>query len=82
MPLRAKETFFVGNTKVTKGQLVNDKDPLAKGRAALFEDTATVNVPVIEQATRAPGERRRISLPQRESKPAGGMTTKDLPKKD
>lgn len=81
MPLRAKETFFVGNTKVTRGQLVNDRDPIAKGRGALFEDPSTVEVPVIEQATRAPGERRRISLPRRESKPAGGLTTKDLPKK-
>lgn len=65
MPLRAKETFFVGNRKVAKGQLVNPKDPVAKGRAVLFEDTEKVEVPV-EQATRNPGQKRAVSMPQAE----------------
>lgn len=77
MALRATQTFFVGNRKVSKGQLVNPKDPVAVGRGHLFEDTETVSVPVVEQASRAPGERRRITMPK--SKPAGGMTTRNLP---
>ena len=65
MALRAKETFFVGNRKVTRGQLVNPKDDVVKGRQSLFEDPGEVEVPVVEQATRNPGERRRISMPVR-----------------
>lgn len=69
MVLHAKETFFVGNRKVTKGQLVNPKDPIVKGREALFEDTEKVAVPAIpEQASRNPGQRRAVAMPKAEPK--------------
>ena len=63
--LRARETFFVGNAKVTKGQLVNDNDPILKGKAHLFEPIdGDIAVPMVEQATAAPGERRRVRVPR------------------
>lgn len=55
--LRARETFFAGDTKVSHGQLVASTDPIARGRAHLF-DVVPSEAPVVEQATAAPGERR------------------------
>lgn len=70
MLLRARESFHAGRRFVPKGQLIDSSDPVVTtGRAALFE---TVDLPAVEQATRAPGEVRRISLPRK--------GTKDLPR--
>lgn len=60
MSLRARQTFFIGRRKVERGQLVNDADPIVKGREHLFEST---EVPLVEQATAAPGERRAVRIP-------------------
>ena len=64
MVLRAKETFFVGNAKLTKGQLVNDDDPIVKGKEHLFESTEEVAIPMVEQATANPGQRRAVRRPR------------------
>ena len=58
--LRAKETFFTtSNLVVVAGDLVDDNDPIVKGREALFEPAeAAVKPSSVEQATAAPGERR------------------------
>lgn len=79
---RAKETFFIGRTTVSRGQLVRDEDPVLAGRGHLFE-AVDDNLPIVEQATAAPGEKRRIAIPTT-AKPAtksGGLKTSDLPKK-
>lgn len=61
MNLRARETFFYGNRMIARGQLVNAADPIVKGREHLFEPT-DADVPIIEQATAAPGERRNVRV--------------------
>lgn len=77
MLLRARESFHAGRRFVPKGQIVEASDPVVTAaRAGLFEP---VVAEVIEQATRAPGEVRRIAIPT--TKPSGGMTTKSLAKK-
>lgn len=63
MTLRAKETFFVGDRKVSRGQLVNEKDPLIRPGLMGFFEIVAESVPFlepIEQATAAPGERRNV----------------------
>lgn len=71
---RCKTSFAVTlggrPTVVQTGQLVDDSDPLYKGREELFEDvTATVSSEPkrveskVEQATAAPGEKRRVGRP-------------------
>lgn len=79
MLLRARESFHAGRRFVPKGQIVEASDPVVTAaRADLFEP---VTAEVIEQATRAPGEVRRVSIPKPEAKPSGGMTTKNRPDK-
>ena len=59
--LRARETFFTGDhRKVTKGDIVDAKDPIVKGKERLFESLG------VEQATAAPGELR--TLPKKPKK--------------
>lgn len=59
---RSFSTFLDGQTVVVKqGQLVDDGDPILKGRADLFEPfvPSIRNYPGrVEQATAAPGEKR------------------------
>ena len=62
MTLRARETFFVGNTKITIGQLLSESDPIVKGKAHLFV-TVPDDMPHVEQATAAPGQKRSVSVP-------------------
>lgn len=57
MLLRATTSFFVGNRLVNKGDLVDSSDPVCAGREAILEPL-TATVPVVEQATAAPGEKR------------------------
>lgn len=54
--LRAKEGFYVASLGITVkgGQIVAADDRVVKGRENLFEPAETG----VEQATRAPGERR------------------------
>lgn len=59
MTLRARETFFVGNAKVSRGQLINENDPIARKAPHLLEPVRD-DVPLIEQATAAPGEKRSV----------------------
>lgn len=55
--LRALTTFHACGRLITIGELVEASDPIVKGREALFaQDDST---PVVEQATAAPGEKRR-----------------------
>lgn len=51
---------------VTAGQLVDDSDPVVKGREASFEDVETYvseRKARVEQATADPGERRSVGRP-------------------
>jgi hypothetical protein len=59
MVLRVRETFFYGNQKLSRGQLVRDDDPIARGKMHLFEPVPD-DLPVVEQATAAPGEIRTV----------------------
>lgn len=63
--LRARETFHVGNATIKRGQLVNANDPIVKGREQFFEDPASIDVPPVERATAAPGERRTVRKPRK-----------------
>ncbi len=61
--LRAKETFFTtSNLVVVRGDLVDDNDPIVKGREHLFESIESAVKPSsVEQATAAPGKRRSVT---------------------
>ena len=53
--VRARQTVWVSSQRIIhEGYLFDSKDPVVKGREALFEDA----VQVVEQATAAPGEKR------------------------
>lgn len=55
--VRATTSFAAGRVHVREGVVLPDDDPVVAGREHLFE-------PVVETATAAPGEKRR--LPQHE----------------
>lgn len=57
--LRALVTFHADGTTVYDGSLVDEKDPIVKGRESLFV-RADDDV-VVEEATAVPGQRRRTS---------------------
>lgn len=51
---------------VTAGQLIDDSDPVVKGREASFEDVETYvseRKSRVEQATADPGEKRSVGRP-------------------
>ena len=52
------------------GQLIDDTDPVFKGRERLFEDVEA-GVRRVEQATAAPGEKRSVRRPARQGKSKG-----------
>jgi hypothetical protein len=76
---------------VQKGELVRDGHPLLKGREQLFDPADRLSRfddrPDVEQATKAPGEKRGkprgrprkkvADVPAAEPKPSG-LTTKDI----
>lgn len=69
---RVKEPFAarVGGVprNYTTGQLLDEADPVVKGREHLFEDVETHvegRREPVEQATAAPGEKRAVGRPQR-----------------
>lgn len=71
---RCKASFAVienGAPRViTAGQLVDDKDPVVKGREANFEDVETYvsdHKPRVEQATADPGEKRSVGQPAKKA---------------
>lgn len=65
--MRVREPFVavVGGVPraYTAGQLIEDTDPVFKGRERLFEDVAS-GVRGVEQATAAPGEKRNVRRPR------------------
>ncbi len=61
--LRASVAFFAGSRFVAEGEEVDAKDPVVKGREALFVADA-----VVEQATAAPGEKRTTTRRTRQPK--------------
>lgn len=69
MALKRCKAAFAADVKgrpyvVKVGDLVDESDPLYKGRELNFEDvTATAGKPAVEQATAAPNERRRVGRP-------------------
>lgn len=63
-PLRARVTFGWGQRIVREGDIVSSDDPVVRKNATLFEP---ISVPVVEQATAAPGERRSVRIPKKES---------------
>ena len=63
-PLRARVTFGWGQRIVREGEIVSSDDPVVRKYAALFEP---ITVPGVEQATAAPGERRTVLRPKKES---------------
>lgn len=64
-PLRATTSFAVGYRFVREGEIVNSDDPVVRGNRIYFEPVTTPDV--VEQATAAPGERRRLPRPKRRS---------------
>lgn len=54
--LQATTSFFVDHRLVAKGEIVDNADPIVKGREALFAPVAPTHP--VEQATAAPGEKR------------------------
>lgn len=63
-PLRATTTFGWGQRLVREGDIVSSDDPVVRKHAALFEP---IVAPIVEQATAAPGERRTVTRPKKES---------------
>ncbi|MGW6295165.1 hypothetical protein [Streptomyces sp. NPDC055058] len=88
---RCKSSFAAsvrGVPRVMKtGQLVNDNDPIIKGREHLFEDveSAVRDVPV-EDASAAPGRRRTLTRAAgraaKKTAPAKKTAAKTEPKTD
>lgn len=60
--LRARATFWWGQRVINAGDIVSSTDPVAKGRAHLFDPIETAAT--VEQATAAPGERRTVHRPK------------------
>lgn len=58
--LRARQSFATADRSVSAGTLVDSSDPIVSGREDLFEPAAAA-VAVVEQATAAPGSKRRTS---------------------
>lgn len=56
---RARTTFWWGQRVINEGDLVDDRDPVIRAAPALF------SLPVVEQATAAPGERRSVRIPRK-----------------
>jgi hypothetical protein len=54
--LRALSSFHAGGRFVATDEEVDSKDPIVKGREALF----TAESGQVEQATAAPGEKRTV----------------------
>lgn len=87
---RCKTSFAVvtgGTPRVVRvGALVEDTDPVLKGRENLFEDAeAFVSAQTarrVEQATARPGERRSITRPLAKRAPAKAAAKRTEPKKD
>lgn len=57
---RARTTFWWGQRVINEGDLVDDRDPAIRAAPALFDA-----IPVVEQATAAPGERRSVRIPRK-----------------
>lgn len=74
--MRVREPFVAVVAGVprayTAGQLIDDADPVFKGRERLFEDVAA-SVRNVEQATAAPGEKRSVRRPARKSSKGEGQ---------
>jgi len=58
--LRALTTFHANGRTVPANAIVDPKDPIVKGREALFAPVAPT-VGGVEQATAEPGEKRTVS---------------------
>lgn len=54
--MQARTSFSVGRRIIRRGQLLDAKDPIIKGREHLFADPNEV----VEQATAEPGEKRTV----------------------
>lgn len=52
--VRAQQTMWIGDRIIHEGDVFDAKDPVVKGREAVFEDVETR----VEAATAAPGEKR------------------------
>ena len=61
---RARTTFFWGQRVINQGDLIDGRDPVIKVAATLFDP---IDQPTVEQATAAPGERRSVRIPKKES---------------
>jgi hypothetical protein len=79
MVKRCRQPFTVWNNGaprvVAGGDLVDDNDPVIKGREHLFEDVATYMADRrtrVEQTTAEPGERRSLSRPSPSRKASKG----------
>lgn len=68
-PMRATTSFAVGYRVVREGDIVNSDDPITSKCAIYFEPVTTPDV--VEQATAAPGERRRLPHRPRRSTTRG-----------
>lgn len=66
--LRCTSPFAVQEGAVPRvlraGDLVDEKDPVVKGREVMFESVEAT----VERATSAPGERRSLSIPKRRTR--------------
>lgn len=81
--LRSKEAFTAWSggapRVITVGQLVDDSDPIIKGREHLFETTEAhvaqqrERRAEVEQATAAPGEKRSVRRTPARGKKEGGQ---------
>ena len=90
--VRCKASFAVvvngAPRVVTVGQLVDDSDPVVKGREANFESVETYvsdRTARVEETTAAPGEKRSVGRPaarKAAAKPATKAETKPGDKTD
>lgn len=89
MALRCTKSFSAyvdGSPRVVRaGQLVEDDDPIVKGREASFESVdahLAARRPRVEQATADPGEQRNLTTPPTSAgdgkprRPRGGRASK------
>lgn len=75
--------FSTGRPEVyNPGRLVDEKDPVVKGRERHFEPAEAAASRVrVESATAAPGERRERTRPARKKAPAKKTAAKKAPAK-
>jgi len=64
VPMQPKEPFAWGQRIYLPGEVVSSDDPVMRKHRDLFVEVVAPDVPTVERATAAPGERRLVRKPK------------------